>query len=277
MRRRSNDSIVVEYASRGVTDYACPILAPELLASATARLPERIAAAIGPHDELKIEPVRQDDLHAWNLLLDIRPQPLRYGTHAVMFGSSFAAWRLATLKSRRRSTLDRKVRRLTEIAPISLEVVEGSDIGDAFGKLRVFRNGRFADDPLQKDCGFRFYLDVATQGTASGLARTYRLTHGGATIAVLFGVIEQKRFCYLLLGCDYEQYGKYSPGQIMFDQVMHDWAERGGQVFDFTIGDEPFKTAVGCRRRPLSGLFGGAKSPPIGAYPERRPAPRNQG
>ena len=262
IKRRVGKAIVVEYASRGVTDYACPILAPEALPATTAGFRESVAEAIGPYDVLEIQPIRQDHLRAWSMLLGIQPQSLSFGTHAIEFGSSFDAWRLATLKSRRRNTLDRKVRRLTEIAPISLEVVEKRDIGDAFRALSAFRNDRFPGDPLQEDCGYRFYVDVASRGAGSGLARTYRLTQGGTTIAVLFGVIEQKRFCYLLLGCDYERYRKFSPGQIMFDRVMYDWAEQGGQIFDFTIGDEPFKKAVGCRRTPLSGLFCRLRHPP---------------
>ena len=149
-----------------------------------------------------------------------------------------------------------------------MELVEKKDIGDAFSALSAFRNDRFPGDPLQEDCGYRFYVDVASRGAGSGLARTYRLTQGGTTLAVLFGVIEQKRFCYLLLGCDYERYRKFSLGQLMFDRVMYDWAEQGGQIFDFTIGDEPFKKAVGCHRMPLSLVLPRAAS---------LPAPTTQG
>ena len=106
IKRRFGETIVVEYASRGVTDYACPILSPKALAATTAEFRERVADAIGPYDSLEIQPVRQDHLRAWSILLGMQPQPLTFGTHAVEFGSSFAAWRLATLKSRRRNAGD---------------------------------------------------------------------------------------------------------------------------------------------------------------------------
>lgn len=59
------------------------------------------------------------------------------------------------------------------------------------------------------------------------------------------------RFCYLVLACDYEAYARYSPGILVLDMAMADWAAAGGRVFDFTIGDEPFKRDFHCTRMPL--------------------------
>jgi CelD/BcsL family acetyltransferase involved in cellulose biosynthesis len=39
IKRRFGETIVVEYASRGVTDYACPILSPEALADQASTKP----------------------------------------------------------------------------------------------------------------------------------------------------------------------------------------------------------------------------------------------
>ena len=54
-----------------------------------------------------------------------------------------------------------------------------------------------------------------------------------------------------MLGADYRNHGQYSPGAIMFDRVMEHWVDGGGEVFDFTIGDEAFKGALGCSRVPM--------------------------
>ena len=134
---------------------------------------------------------------------------------------------------------------------LHLEIVDGADIRDALAAARHFREGRFKDDPLQQQPFFEFYVDVATRGAASGFSRTYRLSAGGKTLAVLFGIIHRTRFCYLVLGADYRNHGQYSPGAIMFDRVMEHWVDGGGEVFDFTIGDEAFKGALGCSRVPM--------------------------
>mgnify|MGYP000949867055 FL=1 len=104
---------------------------------------------------------------------------------------------------------------------------------------------------MQRDDFHAFYVEVAERGAQSGLARTYRLSCGGETVAVLFGLIDGDRFCYLVLGCDYASFGRFSPGMIMFDDAMRDWFGSGGAVFDFTIGDEAFKAAFGCRRTAM--------------------------
>ena len=151
---------------------------------------------------------------------------------------------------------DRLLRRL-QMRPsliqrlLRLEVLAGTRIAAAMAAASGFRQGRFADDPLQDDCFHAFYAEVAQRGAESGLARTYRLSCGDATVAMLFGLIEDRRFCYLVLGCDYAGFGNVSPGTLLFDRAMAHWFESGGAIFDFTIGDEAFKTAFGCVRRPM--------------------------
>lgn len=44
------------------------------------------------------------------------------------------------------------------------------------------------------------------------------------------------------------RYARYSPGFLVLDHVMAEWAAGGGTIFDFTIGDEPFKADFGCSR-----------------------------
>lgn len=70
-------------------------------------------------------------------------------------------------------------------------------------------------------------------------------------MATCFGVVDGERYCYLVLACDYENFAQYSPGMLILDLAMADWAATGGKVFDFTIGDEPFKSTFGCTRSPM--------------------------
>ncbi len=71
-----------------------------------------------------------------------------------------------------------------------------------------------------------------------------------------FGLTHAGRFDYLLIGCDYERHGRHSPGLMLFDRMIDDWAASGGSVFDFTIGDEPFKTDFGAKPTPMFELRG---------------------
>jgi CelD/BcsL family acetyltransferase involved in cellulose biosynthesis len=241
LRRRTESGVVIEYAFLGVTDYAVPVITPEVALARDDRLAQDFLQALGPFDRLEIAPVRADDVAAWRLLLPMESAPLGFSAHHLRAPSQINVT----------PTLARKVRRLEERGPLALEVAGAESEADAMRTAQRFRQGRFRDDPLQSAAGFDFYASVAAAGQRSGLARTYRLTCGGETVAVLFGLARRGRFHYLVLGCDYPSFGRFSPGMIMFARAMEDWFGSGGEVFDFTIGDEAFKTALGCARTPM--------------------------
>ena len=90
-------------------------------------------------------------------------------------------------------------------------------------------------------------LNTAT----AGLARTLRLSHEGRTVAMLFGLIDKNHFRYIILACDYARYADHSSGLLIFDRAIASWAEAGGEVFDFTIGDERYKRELGCTSTPM--------------------------
>lgn len=69
----------------------------------------------------------------------------------------------------------------------------GDSIAEAFEQAQTFRRGRFEND-LQLDHGLDFYTEVASKGDRSGLSRTFRLSHEGRTVAILFGLIDRSTF-----------------------------------------------------------------------------------
>ena len=249
--RRLGPNVSIEYAFLGVTDYALPVVAPELNLREIPHLPARFRQVLGRHDTLRIEPVRQQDAPLWRALLGAAPDTLDFGAHDLACDGGYAACRGRIFAGGKAAVLDRKIRRLAARGALRLDRLAGGEVGAAMLAARQFRRGRFKDDPMQRDDFHAFYVEVAERGARSGLARTYRLSSGGETVAVLFGLIDGDRFCYLVLGCDYASFGKFSPGMIMFDDAMRDWFGSGGAVFDFTIGDEAFKAAFGCRRTAM--------------------------
>ncbi|MEP6563888.1 MAG: GNAT family N-acetyltransferase [Mesorhizobium sp.] len=234
----------IEYAFLGVTDYACPVVATGL----GAETAQRFRDILGPHAGLNIGPVHDDHLHLWRSLLGVEPQALGFGTYAVSYGFPYSEWRRSNLRARHAAELDGKARKLAQAGGLRLELVERDDVREAMIAARDFRAGRFPDDPLQTAHGLEFYIDVATNGARSGLARTWHLASNNGTVAIVFGLIDGARFRYILLACDYAAYARFSPGRVVLDLVMAAWAAEGGTMFDFTIGDEPFKAGFGCTR-----------------------------
>jgi CelD/BcsL family acetyltransferase involved in cellulose biosynthesis len=245
VRRRIGSGIAIEYAFLGVSDYAAPVIDraidPAIMPARDGSLARAFLQALGRFDRLEIAPVRQDDLGSWRMLLAVEPAALGFGAHHLQRPAS----------PRRSAELARKARRLAEHGPLTLDVVGADSIREVMAAARRFRHGRFARDPMQSEASFEFYVEAALRGQGSGLARAYRLACGNDLVAVLFGLVQGRRFHYLVLGCDYPKYGRFSPGMIMFDRAMAHWFEGGGEIFDFTIGDEAFKAGLGCARTPM--------------------------
>ena len=229
-----------EYAFLGVTDYACPVIHPKVLVASA--LPAALRQMIG--GPLTIRPVREEHVADWRVLLGVDPKMLPFSAHEM----PVAGGKNAHFSARRRNDLARKANRL---GGLGLEVVRGDAIAEAFGQARAFRRGRFENDPLQLEHGLEFYIEVASTGDLSGLSRTFRLSHDGRTVAILFGLIDGGSFRYIILACDYDAYAEFSPGLLIFQRVIAWWAQAGGEVFDFTIGDEPYKRELGCASTPM--------------------------
>ncbi|MEZ5832950.1 MAG: GNAT family N-acetyltransferase [Dongiaceae bacterium] len=255
IRRRIGGTVAIESAFLGVSDYAVPLI-DTTIEIEDGGLARDFLAALGAFDRLEITPVRRDDLEAWRPLLPGRPIALGFGAHHLRMASPPTV----------APALARKMRRLAELGPLRLDLAVPESVRQVMSAAQRFRRGRFPNDPMQHDASFAFYVEVAMRGARSGLARTYMLSCGDRLVAVLFGVIHRRRFHYLVLGCDYASHRRFSPGMIMFAKTMKHWFDDGGDVYDFTIGDEPFKTALGCERTPMYGL------PRTGTIRRRAPA-----
>lgn len=239
----------IEYAFLGITDYACPVIANRTRIGATTR--RHFRDLLGHHSAFGIGPVHRAHLDQWRALLGIEPSTLDFGAHAVRYDFPYAGLRKANLGNRRAAGLDRKARKLAEAGGLKLQLVQPDGVRQALIAARDFRIGRFPDDPLQTRHGLEFYIDVATNGARSGVARTYCLACRDRPVAFVFGLADGNCFRYILLACDYGGHARHSPGLLALDGVMAAWAAEGGKTFDFTIGDEPFKTRFGCTRSTM--------------------------
>ena len=61
------------------------------------------------------------------------------------------------------------------------------------------------------------------------------------TAAANFGLMFRGRYYYILAGYDDGELARFGPGSIQLMDVMRYAIEHGCKLFDFTIGDEPYK------------------------------------
>jgi CelD/BcsL family acetyltransferase involved in cellulose biosynthesis len=248
LRRRRSGVTVVEAATLGVGDYAHPLAAPQLRGRDFVSL---VGAALPAYDILNIRPIRDETVRLWRAFLPGRSSLLDYSAHATRLVAPFTAWRGKALDGSFARYLDRKKRRFLKSGKVELVHVDG-DFREGIDLVASVRAGRFEDDVLQNDYAREFYADVAAKGR--DVARIYRLRLDGADVAQAFGLVLDGRFYYLLIGADYERFGKHSPGLVLYDLLIEKWIEEGGTVFDFTIGDEAFKRDFGTTPTPMHAL-----------------------
>lgn len=253
--RRKGGVRLLEAAHLGVSDYAAPVIREDWREALQGFDPAAgTSAALPAHDVLRIEPVRPERLADWASFFPARPRALPFSAHAAAPTSPYAAWRAENLTASTRRMLDRRRKRFAKEGAVTLTRLPPQEAEQAIALLRRLREGRFAGDPIQDPAVEGFYAEIAERGSADGFVRLYRLAQDGVPVGTVFAPTHRGRLYYLLIGCDYAGFGRHSPGLVMFDMMMEDWAEAGGTVFDFTIGDEPFKADFGTRATPMHAI-----------------------
>ncbi|HEY9058712.1 MAG TPA: GNAT family N-acetyltransferase [Aurantimonas sp.] len=244
VERRKLAVRLVETADLGVGDYACPIVdrhwhLPQGLA-------DLVAAALPRHDVLRIRPIREEAVNDWTVFISAPAARTDFSAHATALLPSYPDWRVNALSKGFTRYLDRKKRRLLKSGRVELRRLdEPAALREAIGRMKTLRAGRFEGDPIQTEAVERFYKEIAVGGADAGLAQTYVLSIDDQSVGCVFGLTRKGRFHYLLIGCDYDRFGRHSPGLVMYDMIIERWIQEGGESFDFTIGDEPFKADFG--------------------------------
>ncbi len=255
MRIRRRGVRIVEFADLGVCDYCAPVVrnGKQQTLHDQDDLAENVMSLIGPCDLFRIKSVRPEHAKLVEDIIGVPPLPAGFAAHEAPLEAPYDEWRQKAFGKSRAKYIDRKRRRFDRMGNTTLELItDPASVKAAIAELRELRIGRFQGDPIQQEPVLQFYQAVAVRGCSDGYARTYRLTENGNLVGVLFGTAYRGRFSYLLIGCDYQAYSKHSPGLLMYDQIMAEWLDAGGDIFDFTIGDEAFKGDFGTRPVQMS-------------------------
>ena len=257
VRRRHRQVSVIEFADFGVCDYLRPIYdpadQPRLISDVT--LPDRIAALL-PCDIVVLTKVHEYDALLDSLFPQAQVRQMRLSAHPVRLSKDWDKWRSAALPSGFRRDLEIKRRRVAKRGDPAFVLVEDRrEIVRVFEALREFRAQRFGErkvsDILENDALFSFYRNIAIRGANSGLARTYCLYLSGVPCGAAFGLLHRKAFHLLLLGFDVARYRRLSLGLLTIEDTLRASVEAGHSVFDFTIGDYPWKLQFGAASLPL--------------------------
>jgi CelD/BcsL family acetyltransferase involved in cellulose biosynthesis len=166
-----------------------------------------------------------------------------YLTHlAGDWESFYAAKRSSTTRRRDRT----KRKRLAELGEVQLVTPQGKGQVTAtldtlmVQKARAFARMGVAN--LFARPGYpEFYRGVATEPASSPMVHVSRLDVGAVPAAINLGLIHRGRYYHLLASYGDGEASRFGPGAAHLHDLMRIAIERGCGVFDFTIGDEPYK------------------------------------
>ena len=257
-RTRRAGVTYLEFVDFGLCDYLGPVydLAEAHLLLADASLPQRLAAALPGHDLIALTKLAGEDPLMAHLFPAARRARMRISAYPAQLRGDWKTWRDAALDPSQRRELDMKRRRLDRTGKQTFELLRDADeITRAFEALRRYRTERFkalgAPDVLDNEVIFTFYRRMAIEGARDGATRTQCLCLDGKPVAVMFGLAQRSVYSMLMVGLDIARHGRLSPGLLAIEDSMRAAIEAGDRVYDFTIGDHPYKLRFGGKAIPL--------------------------
>lgn len=246
--RRVMGIALLESADLGVSDYSSPVVRRNMITTLQdVCLHTTVDEVIGHYDVLRLKPIREESVELWSLFFAGDYQKLDFSSHEMPISAPFDAWRETNYSPSFRKEIDRKLRKFNREADLKFEVLTCEEAAEAVEDIQNLRVGRFDGDPIQQDFVLSFYKQVSRIGCKQGFAHVHKLSADGKMVGALFGLSNNGTHHGILMGCDYDSYGKYSPTMLMVDMLLRYWHENGGTITDFNIGDEPFKQRFGAK------------------------------
>ncbi|MCK1755992.1 GNAT family N-acetyltransferase [Bradyrhizobium sp. 137] len=257
LRIRRGPIRTVEFADLRVSDYLAPVCSPgafsQLLADESACA--ELRSLLRPFDLLRMTKLPDGRLPIENLLAAPRRVSMDTNAYATVLIAPFEQWRASAMDRSYQKELAKKYRQLQKKGALSFSCCNDSaSMLDALKVMKKFRGPRFQSqgdgDLLQRPEYFDFYSEVALRGLGS-FVRLYAMKMDGEVIAAVLGLCHRDTFHVIMSAFDIAGYKSQSLGALMFEQVARDCIERGDQMLDFTIGDEPYKKLFGGQPSPM--------------------------
>ena len=260
LRLRRGPMRTIEFADLRVSDYLAPVctmatFADLLRDEAACRMLRQL---LRPFDLLRIPKLLDARMPIETLLGAPRRTSMDTNAYATVLVAPFEQWQINALGRSYQKELAKKWRQIHKKGDLTFSCCDdSSSIREAMEVMKKFRGPRFHaqgdGDLLQRFEYFDFYSDVALRGLGS-FARLYTLKMDGNVIATALGLSHRGNLLVIMTGFDIDGYKSQSIGALTFERVARDCIERGDQVLDFTIGDEPYKKLFGGQPTPMSSV-----------------------
>lgn len=173
--------------------------------------------------------------------------PKADGCHMTRLGSSWDAYyRGKRNSSSRRNDRSKRLKLETAGDLRFIDATSPSDIERVMTSLFAQKKRGLAERGVQDLFAHKtvrdFYMELAMRPYPEGLTHVAALECAGELIATSWSLVRQNRYYYTMHAFGAGPLARYSPGRHLMYHLMQ-WAiERELDLFDFTIGDEDFKS-----------------------------------
>lgn len=238
---------LLRFLDGSVSDYNAPVLFPSAAgrnAAQTAALWSALTRHLPPFDLALLEkmPAAVEDLP--NPLASLATATRAESCHlATLEGpwEAFARQRIFNVADsrRRRRKLEK---RGTVRFVIAATEAERSRILDAMMRMKRRKYVATKGYDVFTDPGIGEYYQEATRRLgSSGPVHLAALFLDDRILAAHWGYLANGRFYHLMPSHEDGEWEHYSPGRLLNEYLMEWCLERGIRLFDFGIGDEPYK------------------------------------
>jgi len=143
-------------------------------------------------------------------------------------------------KRKKKHGLDRKERRLKELGAVSFEPLRKNDIEKMFSLHTKRWEEKNDTSGFSEGKTKDFFQKLLQAESAAFQTKVDALYVDDRLIAYLYGFECRSRYLFYLPAHD-DDYGKFSPGRILFKQKIADCVQSEIEIFDMSIGYEPYK------------------------------------
>lgn len=248
---KRNGVRVLTFLDGGVSDYNGPVLFPDAAgwdARQSRAVLDAVFAALPPFDIALFEKMPPDVLGRANPLMQLPTTLGPMGGHASQLAESWEAFLAARGKppSGGGGRFAQRYRQLKRLMPVAYVAADATNSEALLEQLFAQKEARFAETRVP---GFAdqpgmmaFYREATRHLLGVGLVHLCAVMAGDHPIGLLWSMQQGTRKYVLVSGYDSAQeWEKFSPGRILFDEAMKWSHEQGFAVADFGVGDEAYK------------------------------------
>ncbi len=232
-------------------DYTMPLIAPDFAEKLTetdvGAMWRTLNGIVGDVDFLQLEkqPLTVGDYA--NPFARYETREFTADAYALKLGDDWERFYAGLRSSKTRRRLREKEKRLQKAGDLQFrQLSDRVEIRDSVSTMldwkvaQIVAKGMF--NPFSGKDTDEFLVRVASMSPR--FARFYSLELDGEMLACCFALVDRASFTIFQTAYGLGPHSRHSPGRILINRMMEAAIEEGLEIFDFSLGDEPYKLDV---------------------------------